>query len=454
MGVNSSVIPGRGEASNPESRDDRSEIPGSRLRAHRNDGLYCVAKIRLAAGPRPDNLAAPKFPITRRVDPDRSGKPLSPGSAVPTVAFVVLDGIVPVDRFHERIDVAARLGAIVHVIGMLVHVERDNRPSARNRIGMVSGPLIDETFVAGRIHQQRPAGTAALRLAHRRKFRTPTFDAAKVAHKRVRKRAARRSTAAEAVEIGLVQNHRVHRDQLFALQSVDDEPRRLGKIQFGELCGNRGQALDRADVVVFVVADKDLFGDSLYRFRIERKRLDLIRHRFCSRWRRRLGVRRLLNQRRRCRYPRGHSYAVQKIPTFDIVCHRSRSWFLLIVDQFGPIEIARERNGATLVPSTRTSMSGWRMGAPIRRADLSDEIGSTADMSRPCGTIGRDSLACRLMRRSLPHAPNTLDEARACQSDLLWPMTTSRDVEGANKCDRKVMGNKAFSVQSCAAKIR
>src|SRR5216683_1600982 len=169
MGVNSSVIPGRGEASNPESRDDRSEIPGSRLRAPRNDELYCVAKIRLAAGPRPDNLAAPKFPITRRVDPDPEN-PLSPGSAVPTVAFVELDGIVPVDRFHERIDVATRLGAIVHVIGMLVHVERDNRPSARNRIGMVSSPLIDETFVAGRIHQQHPAGTPPSALPHREKF--------------------------------------------------------------------------------------------------------------------------------------------------------------------------------------------------------------------------------------------------------------------------------------------
>jgi hypothetical protein len=157
---------------------------------------------------------------------------------------------------------------------------------------------------------------------------------------------------------------------------------------------------------------------------------------------------------------------MQKIPTFDIVCHRSRSWFLLIVDRFAPIAIVPERKGATPVPehenvvtmvphpSTRRSMSAGHVGVPIRRADLSDEMVLMADMSRPCGTSGRDSLACRLMRRSLPHAPNTLDEARACQSDLLWPMTTSRDVEGANKCDRKVMGNKAFSVQSCAAKIR
>jgi hypothetical protein len=66
-----------------------------------------------------------------------------------------------------------------------------------------------------------------------------------------------------------------------------------------------------------------------------------------------------------------------------------------MVDQFVPIEIARERNSATLVPkhqsvvtiapppSTRTSMSAGHMGVPIRRANLADEIGLMADMMRP-----------------------------------------------------------------------
>src|SRR5258706_6889342 len=104
---------------------------------------------------------------------------------------------------------------------------------------------------------------------------------------------------------------------------------------------------------------------------------------------------------------------------------------LLIVDQFVPIEIARERNGATLVPehenvvtiaprpSARRSMSAGHMGVPIRRADLTDEIGLMADMLRPCGKLGRDSLACRLVGRSLPHTRNTLDEAPPCQSYFL-----------------------------------
>jgi molybdate/tungstate transport system ATP-binding protein len=81
------------------------------------------------------------------------------------VAFVQLDSIVPVDGFHESIDVAARLCAIVHVIGMLVHIERNNRPAAGNRIGMIGRPLIDQSFVMRRIHQQHPTGAATFRLA-------------------------------------------------------------------------------------------------------------------------------------------------------------------------------------------------------------------------------------------------------------------------------------------------
>ena len=62
---------------------------------------------------------------------------------------------------------------------------------------------------------------------------------------------------------------------------------------------------------------------------------------------------------------------------------------------------AREWRDHGLAPSTPTSMSGGHMGTPIGRANPSDEIVLVADMARPCGTIGRDSLACRLMRRSL-----------------------------------------------------
>ena len=33
-------------------------------------------------------------------------------------------GIFPTDRLHERVHVACGLGAEVHVIGMLIHIER------------------------------------------------------------------------------------------------------------------------------------------------------------------------------------------------------------------------------------------------------------------------------------------------------------------------------------------
>ena len=78
-----------------------------------------------------------------------------------------------------------------------------------------------------------------------------------------------RRAAAEAVEIDLVQDHRIRGDQLLALEAVDDEVRRLGKIEIGELGADRIEPLHRADVVVLVMADEDLLGNALDRLRIE-----------------------------------------------------------------------------------------------------------------------------------------------------------------------------------------
>src|SRR5690349_15370054 len=56
----------------------------------------------------------------------------------------------PVDGGHEGADIIAGLGAVVDVIGMLVHIEREDRRSAGERMAMVRGPLVDELAVARR----------------------------------------------------------------------------------------------------------------------------------------------------------------------------------------------------------------------------------------------------------------------------------------------------------------
>src|SRR5579863_6884143 len=129
-----------------------------------------------------------------------------------------LAGIFPMDRFHEGIHIGRGLRAIVHVIGMLVHIEREQRATAGNVGRVVGGPLIDEPLVARRIGEDHPARATALRFADRRKLRAPALDAPEIARYRTREPALGRTAAAQAIEINFMEYHRVHRDELFALQ--------------------------------------------------------------------------------------------------------------------------------------------------------------------------------------------------------------------------------------------
>src|ERR1051325_11108893 len=56
--------------------------------------------------------------------------------------------VFPVDVAHESIDVGRRLGAIVDMIRMLVHIERQNWGRASETVGMIGCPLVDEFFVS------------------------------------------------------------------------------------------------------------------------------------------------------------------------------------------------------------------------------------------------------------------------------------------------------------------
>jgi hypothetical protein len=59
--------------------------------------------------------------------------------------------IVPAERPDECIHVTTGLGTEVDMIGMLVHIERDDRGPAGDSVAMVGCPLVDELAVAGRL---------------------------------------------------------------------------------------------------------------------------------------------------------------------------------------------------------------------------------------------------------------------------------------------------------------
>src|SRR5262245_66163870 len=99
---------------------------------------------------------------------------LLPGSAPAPLSFCRLNEqslhIVPANDVHECVDVARGLGTEVHLIGMLVHIEREDWRAARQCVAMVGRPLIDELAIARRPRQQHPSRAAAERLAHRDEF--------------------------------------------------------------------------------------------------------------------------------------------------------------------------------------------------------------------------------------------------------------------------------------------
>src|SRR5205814_7147131 len=65
------------------------------------------------------------------------------GSGGATVARVEFVGVGPADRLHIGLDVITGLGSIIHVIGMLIHVEDEDRLPAGKIGRVIRGPAID-----------------------------------------------------------------------------------------------------------------------------------------------------------------------------------------------------------------------------------------------------------------------------------------------------------------------
>jgi len=75
-----------------------------------------------------------------------------------------------------------------------------------------------------------------------------------------------------------VQDHRVHRDELLALEPVDEEAGGLRVVELGELFLDQVEALDCAAVIILVVADDQPLGHALDLGRVAGQRLHSVRH--------------------------------------------------------------------------------------------------------------------------------------------------------------------------------
>src|SRR6266487_7003353 len=90
-------------------------------------------------------------------------------------------------------------------------------------MAMVRGPLIDELAIARRPRQQYPSRAAAECFSHCDEFSTPALESSEIAGNRIAQSGPRLALIAESIKEQLVQNHRIGRDQLFALEPVDQE---------------------------------------------------------------------------------------------------------------------------------------------------------------------------------------------------------------------------------------
>src|SRR5262245_2557960 len=101
---------------------------------------------------------------------------------------------------------------------------------------MVGRPLIHEAPIAVRVAQEDPARPAAERLRRAGEPGPPTIDTPEVALQRLVDGAAGNAVTPEAVEVQLMQDHRIGGDQLLPLQAVDHEYGRLDEVELRELC--------------------------------------------------------------------------------------------------------------------------------------------------------------------------------------------------------------------------
>src|SRR5262245_61347003 len=88
--------------------------------------------------------------------------------------------IVPADGVHVRVNVSGRLGAVVNVIGVFVHIERQNGLATGEGMTVVGRPLIDQPSVARSIGQEHPTGPPSKRLTHGDEFRAPAIEGTEI----------------------------------------------------------------------------------------------------------------------------------------------------------------------------------------------------------------------------------------------------------------------------------
>jgi hypothetical protein len=79
---------------------------------------------------------------------NRSQAPSRHEASAFAVAVIQLARVIPADHVHEGVHIRACSRAVIDVIGVLIHVEREDRLATGERRRVVGGPLIYEALTS------------------------------------------------------------------------------------------------------------------------------------------------------------------------------------------------------------------------------------------------------------------------------------------------------------------
>src|SRR5262249_59983970 len=144
-------------------------------------------------------------------------------------------------------------------------------------MAMVRGPLVNQVAVARRPRQQYPSGAATQCFSHRNEFGTPALESTEITRDRIAQSGPRLALIAESVKEQLTQDHRIGRDQLFALESVNQETSGFVEFELRKLFIDEIQPFDGAAVIIVVMADDQPLRHAFDPGWVTGQRLHLIR---------------------------------------------------------------------------------------------------------------------------------------------------------------------------------
>src|SRR5262249_61205282 len=124
---------------------------------------------------------------------------------------------LPFDVAYEGVEVGLHISAEVNVIGVLVHIESQDRDAARDRLTMVARILVYEPAISRNVDEQSPAGSARQAVRYGDELIAPAVHRSEIGGKRPGEHLGRPAVVeCQAREVNLVEQRGIEGDKFLA----------------------------------------------------------------------------------------------------------------------------------------------------------------------------------------------------------------------------------------------